>query len=416
MGPVWIHFAGREARISMRKHWLILVLLVLLILPAAAGAETQWMVVSDLHYLAPSLYRDSDLFLRALRSGDGKVPQYGEELLSALYQEISERRPQALIVTGDLTFNGEMESHRALAAWFKNVEDAGVPVWVIPGNHDINVLSPVGFLNNGYYAVQAVSPEEFAAIYEDFLMPGDAGFSYAAPIGHDVLLAMVDVAWYQQQAQTFGLFAAKHAAWLENTLKQAEGKTVITATHHSLIAHTEFLKENYQMFGHESMKELLMKYGVPLNLSGHLHIQHIAREDGLADAALGAFCVWPHRFAVVTVQDDGTLTYEAQRLGEKYLPEGLADASRNWFMEITREKIKASSLTGSTEEIEAMAEYAAQFNAAYFSGTFRAEDPFWTQDQACLLWEKQENSSFWQYMLMVMQEADGDHLLFTDRK
>ncbi|MBQ3975363.1 MAG: metallophosphoesterase, partial [Lachnospiraceae bacterium] len=65
------------------------------------------MVVSDLHYLAPSLYRDSGLFLRSLRRGDGKITQYGEELFAALYQEILQEKPDALIVTGDLTFNGE---------------------------------------------------------------------------------------------------------------------------------------------------------------------------------------------------------------------------------------------------------------------------------------------------------------------
>ena len=63
-------------------------LLTVLCMAGAAGsaaAETKLMVVSDLHYLAPSLYRGSELFLRVLQAGDGKITQYGEELLSALY-------------------------------------------------------------------------------------------------------------------------------------------------------------------------------------------------------------------------------------------------------------------------------------------------------------------------------------------
>ena len=69
-----------------------------------AGAETKLMVVSDLHYLAPELYRGSDIFLQVLRRGDGKYTQGGEELLSALYRQILLERPDALILTGDLTY------------------------------------------------------------------------------------------------------------------------------------------------------------------------------------------------------------------------------------------------------------------------------------------------------------------------
>jgi hypothetical protein len=72
------------------------------------------------------------------------------------------------------------------------------------------------------------------------------------------------------------------------------------------------------------MASLAARYGVKLNLSGHLHIQHIAREDGLADAALGAFCIWPHRYALVTAGDDGSLVYEARELDSRFLPEGFS--------------------------------------------------------------------------------------------
>ncbi len=376
-----------------------------------AMAETRLMVVSDLHYLSPSLYEDRDLLEQALRSGDGKITQYGEELLAALYQEILLEHPDALIVTGDLTLNGEKKSHTALAEWFRTVEESGVPVWVIPGNHDINTFSPVAFTGGAYQQTETVTPEEFADIYADFLEQGDAGFSYAADISSDLQVVMTDVSWYKDQAQTFGAFTVRHAAWLEETLKQAreKGFRVVTATHHSLIPHTRFARESFLMFGNEKMAALARAYGVKLNLSGHLHIQHIAQEDGLADAALGAFCIWPHRFALVTLSDDGTLTYDASALHDRFLPDGFHEMSREWFATITRDKLTAS-LRGSDEEIALMADYAARFNLAYFSGTYRKEDPAWKEDPAYALWRKQRDSSFFQYMELVMNEASGVHL------
>ena len=118
----------RLAGSSVLSQIAILLVIALCLLAAPTAAETKLMIVSDLHYLAPSLCRDSGLFLRSLRRGDGKITQYGEELLAALYQEILREGPDALIVTGDLTFNGEKLSHLALADWFRAMENAGVSV------------------------------------------------------------------------------------------------------------------------------------------------------------------------------------------------------------------------------------------------------------------------------------------------
>ena len=108
-------------------------LLLIFCFAGSASAETKLMAVSDIHYLAQDLYRDSGLFLQVLRNGDGKITQYGDILLAALYRQILLEQPDALIVTGDLTYNGEKLSHTALANWFRIIENAGVPVWVIRG-------------------------------------------------------------------------------------------------------------------------------------------------------------------------------------------------------------------------------------------------------------------------------------------
>ena len=85
------------------------------------------------------------------------------------------------------------------------------------------------------------------------------------------------------------------------------------------------------------------------------------------------------------------------------------EMSREWFAGITREKASAS-LTGKEDEIRMMADYAARFNLAYFSGTFREDDASWTEDPAYALWESHPESAFGTYMHLVMAEASGDNL------
>jgi 3',5'-cyclic AMP phosphodiesterase CpdA len=396
--------------------WLLAALLLpLLLLPAGGLGETRVMAVSDLHYLAPELYEGSDLFLRVLRNGDGKIPQYGEELLDALERTVLREKPDALLVSGDLTFNGEKASHQALAERFALLRQAGVPVWVIPGNHDINTGAARGYTDTGWYWAEGVTEADFMSIYQDFMLYDPAGvqFSYAVPLSASLWAAMTDVSYYQGQAQTFGLFSAGHREWLQGVLERAReaGAEVITVTHHSLIAHTEFMRDIYQMIGFESMLDLVRQYGVRLNLSGHLHIQHAAREAGVTDAALGAFCLWPHRYAVVTLSDDGALHYEARSLDGADLPEGFLEESRAWFLNIAEEKARAGLADASLPEGDAdsMAQFAARFNLAYFSGEFHSADPAWRADPAYALWQE-KGGSFGRYLTMVMNEPNGENL------
>lgn len=394
----------------MRNRVILIIVALLALIPNNARA-TRVMVVSDIHYMAKCLYEGSDLFIRALRAGDGKLTQHSDELMEALAHEVHERMPDALIVTGDLTFNGEKESHIALASWFESIEAEGASVWVIPGNHDINVTTARGFNVDSWYYTESVTPEAFRSIYADFMKPpeGKANLSYTVEVNDDLIIPMLDVSFYQGGAQTFGMFLASHADWLENTLQHADGATVVTATHHNLLPHTEFLKDSFVMMGNESMLNLMKTYGVRLNLSGHIHAQHIAKSDGVTDAALGAFCTWPHRYALLTLED-GTLTYQAMSLSQDFLPEGFLSESREWAEQINREKVSAALENVSDENRELMADYATRFNLAYFSGTYRSDDPSWKADPAYALWSAQKENIFWQYMSLVMEEHNGDNL------
>ena len=390
-----------------------MLIIALALMFCASASATTVMVVSDIHYMDRSLYEGSDLFLRVLRTGDGKLTQHSDELMAALAAEADRLRPDALIVTGDLTFNGERVSHESLAGWFARIEALGVPVWVIPGNHDINCADARGFRDDGWYAVDAVTPEAFSAIYADHMLPpeGEAGLSYLAPIDDTLSVAMTDVACYQGGAQTFGLFLAGHAAWLEDAAGRC-GSPIITATHHNLLPHTQFMQDAFVMFGSETLLGTMKALGIRVNLSGHIHAQHIASRDGVTDAATGAFCNWPHRFALLTVTD-GAAEYRAEALDQDLLPEGFSDMSRAWFTDIARAKVLSS--LGEGAEAEAMADYAARFNLAYFSGTYRRDDAAWREDPAYALWRQQEDSPFWQYMDMVMNEPGGDNLRFACR-
>ncbi|MBR6089895.1 MAG: metallophosphoesterase, partial [Anaerolineaceae bacterium] len=139
--PVLLHELWRTRKSGIAPGLAVVLLAVIFLFGTAMGDEAplKLMIVSDIHYLAPSLYENSDgLFENVMKRADGKMTHYSRELLEGLMREARHQHPDAMIVSGDLSFNGEKESHLELAEAFEKLSAEGIPVWVIPGNHDIN--------------------------------------------------------------------------------------------------------------------------------------------------------------------------------------------------------------------------------------------------------------------------------------
>lgn len=143
-------------------------------LPATAVSTVEenkdltFFVTNDIHYLAKNLTEDSETFNTFIEEGDGKELLYIEDLLEAFIGDIRLQSPDFLIVSGDLTTNGEKKSHQALAEKFKAIEALGTSVYVIPGNHDIENPWALKFQNNERYFVDTITEKEFNTIYNDF--------------------------------------------------------------------------------------------------------------------------------------------------------------------------------------------------------------------------------------------------------
>ena len=72
-------------------------------------------VATDTHLLASNLVSEDDkIFRKELFTRDGRVQEYDYRYVEKLVEKTNEAKPKALVITGDLTFNGELDSHGAL--------------------------------------------------------------------------------------------------------------------------------------------------------------------------------------------------------------------------------------------------------------------------------------------------------------
>ncbi len=402
----------------MKSICLFALILCLLLFAGAVSAETTIMVVSDLHYLSPSLYEGSDLFLRSIAKGDGKMTHRSDVLLNAMIAQAERIHPDLLLLTGDLSFNGEKQSHLELAQALEPLLHQGIQVYVIPGNHDINVTSAFAFSGETYRLTDSVTADEFRAIYQDYLgAPGDnrIGISYTVSLKNAIDVCMLDCAFYEPVAYTFGLLDEARAAWFEEEAARAEsaGRLFLSATHHSVIPHSSLWKENFVILNAERIVLTLSRHNAHLTLSGHLHIQHIAENNGVYDIASGAFSVFPHHYGLITIADDRQITYQAYSPDTDLLPGQFMEESEAWFRSTNHTKMQSSleELGTESKAAETMLQYSDDLNVAYFSGTLRQNDTQWKEAEGYHLWmQYSEQMGFAQYLDLVLSEASPDAL------
>ena len=153
---------------------LAVVLAFTLTVPALAADKPQDMnlriaVMSDLHYFSPDMIANTADFEHALNS-DRKLLKESSAILHEKFEQVRADKPDILLVSGDLTKDGEQECHAALAKQLQQLQQdiPGLKIYVINGNHDIRNYNAKNFNTADGKAVRATrtEPEDFKQIYD----------------------------------------------------------------------------------------------------------------------------------------------------------------------------------------------------------------------------------------------------------
>ncbi len=351
---------------------------------------TIW-TISDMHHLASSLKEDNQEFTRFITQGDGRLLTYSDTLMEALIWEIGEKKPDILIVSGDLTTNGARESHMELAGFFYRVEELGTEVYVVPGNHDINNPYALSFVGNMRTRVDSIDPKEFASIYDDFgynqaLSRDPNSLSYLVSLRDNLYVLMLDSNNYNFNYQfgfplSSGRLQEETLLWIDTLQNQLTGVQVFGVGHHNLVTHSKMFTRGFNMDNQLDVAEKLTSLGIDLYLSGHIHIQDIAYDPtyGIYDIATGSTTQYEQGYGAIEITEDA-LTYTAKAIDmEGYAKElGLDDPKLQNFTTYAQEYFTKQSHgmvdrmlpeTYTENEREAIQTVFAEINLRHFRGT-----------------------------------------------
>ena len=379
------------------------------------------VIASDLHYIAPELTDGGPGYQQILKNGDSKFMPYVEEITDAFLDEVLADPPDVVLLTGDLTFNGAEISHRRLAGKLQRLEDAGIPVLVLPGNHDVYNENAALYRGGSFERVPFADSESFAGIYRDF-GPGEAlsadsdSLSYVWQLNEQVWIMMLD----ENTAHDFCGLSDRSFQWIEAQLQKAreEGRFVLVAGHQNVFQHSIF-RGGYVIQGAQRLQELLRRYGVPLCLSGHLHTQHVLSEDGLTEIATSALCSYPCQYAVLTAED-GRLRYGTRRLDLAAWAErnGRPDAvfqdfagAAGVYMDAHFTPAGMAPLVDDPVLWAEMLAYLQALNRAYFSGDLREIAALDPDGRLAGLWAEENGMTAW-YLRSVLDEEGNDHTVW----
>ncbi len=310
----------------MRKYIIILVIILLASLAGitflwkprsgkVTGGDATFYITNDIHYVSDLLTDHGEAFQYFYTKGDGKQVEYIDEIMDAFSEDISKNKPEVLIISGDLTSNGEKVNHLELAKKLKEIENGGTAVYVVPGNHDI--LNPYArsFSGDKQYVTDYITKEDFSTIYSEFgyqeaISRDQETLSYLAAPTKEVWLLMLDTAIYEYNLglgfpATDGRISQNTLDWISecSKLAQEKGATIVTDMHHNILHHSEVIRTGYTLNDNEAALKAFKENYLNLVLSGHIHIQDISSDQRdtipLYDIVTNALSVNPHQYGIL---------------------------------------------------------------------------------------------------------------------
>lgn len=384
--------------------------------------------ISDLHYIDPKLTDDGKYFSINPKN-DARTMQYIDQIIDSFILEMIEKSPDAVIISGDLTYNGEKTSHLKLSKKLAMLKSKGIEVLVIPGNHDIDNEEAIDYSNGEKNKTESVSCNEFIEIYKDFGYKYDEArligrdknsLSYMYMISSKQCILMIESSYGKNKNN----ISNQTLAWIKKMLEIAKENnlSVISVTHQNILAHNKMFIEGYKIKNSTKLLNLLSEYNVRLNLSGHMHLQHIYEKKGVVDAVVECIGLYPNLYADIIKDNRNYIEYSSKSLDiskwalkygwkeEELL--NFRNTSRktfenyvkNLFSNVIEERV------ANKEEKKEMIQFIVDASIAYFSGEIGENKEFSVENEVYKKWCKYcENTSEMAYLNSICTDNFKKH-------
>lgn len=267
---------------------LFLLFLILLFVDSYASEPIRIGVITDTHYLSEKLM-DNGTALQQYIKSSGKNIKATPVVLDKVLNDYLKSDIEVLFVCGDITKDGERQSHLDFIEKLKPLQARGVKVYVIPGNHDINMPNAVGYKGNKTYKVPNITPSEFLGLYADCgykeaLKRDTTSLSYVVRLNDNTWLLAIDAGRYNEYKTSSisgGKVKATTERWMMDVLSEAKSNNiqVVGMMHWGLTEHIMYQSmffKDYLVNDWQRLANLFADNGMKVIFTGHFHSNDIS--------------------------------------------------------------------------------------------------------------------------------------------
>ena len=270
-------------------------------------------LVTDTHYFEPSLGSSGKAYDEYIKREQYFMAE-SSDIVKATFKKIAEDKSTDLvIIPGDLTKNGEIESHKSFVKELYKLKDAGKRIYVITAGHDYGEKSRA-FVGDKCIEVEGTPFEIIPDLYRDFgysdaLAVDSRTLSYVAEVEKGVRMLAINC---DSPGKQKGSIDDELYGWMKIQLDKAkaDGCYVFAICHYPLIPSVPV----FELVGDAKLRDwrkvasFLADNGVEFIMTGHMHIQSVnefisEKGNRIVDVCTSCLVGSPAKYRKITVTD-----------------------------------------------------------------------------------------------------------------
>lgn len=279
--------------------------------------DLKFYLITDTHFFKNSLGARGDAYDDFMRFEQKCFAETQSINISVFDWLKNADEADSVLIAGDLTFNGEKESHLEFIKLLNELKASGKNVYVVTADHDFKKDgdSCFAFDENGRSSPQSTKREELYDLYYEFgfkdaLAVDKKHLSYVSQIGEGVrLLALNNDGADDGQRR----FDEEQIKWIKEQAKKAreDGQIMFAMNHYPLLPGQPIFSIVPSAVQKESdvVTTMLADEGVHLVFTGHMHNQSINekitdRGNKIYDVCTGSIIADPAIIRHVTITSE----------------------------------------------------------------------------------------------------------------
>lgn len=296
----------------------------------------KFYLLTDTHYFEESLGAEGKAYEEYMKT-EAFYLKESSAINKAVFNKLKEdTETELIIIPGDLSKDGEYESHKSLIKELNALKEAGKKIFVLTAGHDYNEYGR-SYKNDEFVKVKGTEFKELYNLYYEFgyknaLAVDEETLSYIAEIAENTRILALNC---DSTNETKGTIDERLLKWAKEQIDKAkaENACIIAMCHYPIIPSVPV----FDLVGDAHVKNwreiatFLADNGVELVLTGHMHIQSInefVTEKGnrIIDICTSTTVGTPGKYRKIEITEAGEMNVKSIPVCDFPLPEGFKSA------------------------------------------------------------------------------------------